>query len=100
MSPENCNVFQALERGDFLKNSGILQLTKMGPFWGHLFAVRYTLIGWWDLSKKFWEVFVTTRPITPKDSNINDVNTTILIEVFNQKNLFRVLTLGKTDIVP
>jgi len=67
----------------------------MGLFWEYLFAVRCTMIGWWDRSKKFWEVFVTTRPITPKNSNINDINTTIPIEVFNQKNLFRVSTLGK-----
>jgi len=26
--------FSAPERGGFLKNSGILQLEKMGPFWG------------------------------------------------------------------
>ena len=26
--------FPAPERGDFSKNSGILQLAKMGPFWG------------------------------------------------------------------
>ena len=30
MSPENCSVFLAFERGDFSKNSGILQLIKMG----------------------------------------------------------------------
>ncbi len=30
MSPGNQGVFSAPERGDFLKNSGILQLTKMG----------------------------------------------------------------------
>ncbi len=34
MSPENQGVFSALERGDFLKNSGILQFMKMGPFEG------------------------------------------------------------------
>jgi hypothetical protein len=32
MSPENQGVFSALERGDFLKNSGILQLTEMELF--------------------------------------------------------------------
>ena len=36
MSPENCGVFQVSERGDFWRNFGILQLRKMGLFWGHL----------------------------------------------------------------
>ena len=36
MSPENQGVFQLLKEGDFSKNSGILQLKKMGLFFGHL----------------------------------------------------------------
>ncbi len=45
MSPENQGVFLAPERGDFSKNSGILKLTKMGLFLGHLCAVECTT-GW------------------------------------------------------
>ena len=36
MSPENCGVFLAFERGDFLKISGILRLAKMRAFRGSL----------------------------------------------------------------
>ena len=37
--------FPVSGRGDFSKNSGILQLTKMGPFWGEPCTVQYAS-GW------------------------------------------------------
>ena len=40
MSPGNQGVFTALERGDFSKNSCILQLAKMGSFQGHPYAAQ------------------------------------------------------------
>ena len=36
MSPCKLGCFSAPERGDFSKNSGILQRAKMGPVWGRL----------------------------------------------------------------
>ena len=44
--------FPAYERGDFLKNSGILQHKKIGPFWGMFHALSLGLTDWWDKSKK------------------------------------------------
>jgi hypothetical protein len=34
MSPENYGVFQLMKEVTFRRIFGILQLTKMGPFWG------------------------------------------------------------------
>ena len=39
-------MFFGSERGDFSKNSGILQLTKMGPFWESVQgSLRFWLAG-------------------------------------------------------
>jgi len=40
MSPGNQGVFTVPERGDFLKNSDVFRLKKMGPFWGDLWAAQ------------------------------------------------------------
>ncbi len=48
MSPGNQGVFQALERGGFSKNFGILQLAKMGLYLGVVsgqFSASESLVG-------------------------------------------------------
>jgi hypothetical protein len=50
MSPEKSGYFLALERGDFSRNYGILQLVKMGPFDGYPYPLkiqRFSLTGRW-----------------------------------------------------
>ncbi len=44
--------FPAPERGDFSKNSDILELVKMGLFGRHPLAAQCALMGWWDWSGK------------------------------------------------
>ena len=53
MSPGNCGVFQIPDRGEISKNSGILQLVKMGAFWGAWSTACALLVGWWRWSKSF-----------------------------------------------
>ena len=40
------------DRGDRLGNDR-RRLTKMSPFWRHLYAARCALIGWWEWSERF-----------------------------------------------
>jgi len=54
--------FSAFERGDFLKNSGILQPV------GRVLFVR--LIGWWDRFEEFRQGREVTILIKPDEVNI------------------------------
>jgi hypothetical protein len=48
MSPENQGVFPTPERSNFSSIYGILQLIKMGPFFGGICTrLSALLIGWW-----------------------------------------------------
>ena len=39
--PRTSGCFPVHERGDFSKNSGILQLNKIGPFWGSVVEAMF-----------------------------------------------------------
>ena len=43
--PWSWQCFSAHEEVDLPKNSGVLQLAKLGLFWGHLFAAECALVG-------------------------------------------------------
>jgi hypothetical protein len=59
--PLSWRCFSAFKKGEFSKNSAVLHLKKTGPFWGRLGRGSCALVGWWGWSKKFRQVFVTTR---------------------------------------